>query len=144
MLPMLEPILTLTDDERHRLLSLTRHGTAPTRTLTRARIVLLADDQTPPQEIARVLHINRRTVDRACQRYAAGGLDRVLYDLPRPGGAPLLDGTQEAVLVALTCSEPPSGRTKWTMQLLADELMYLEVVPTISADTVDRTLKKTR
>lgn len=143
MATLLEPMLTLTDDERHQLLSLTRHGTGPARTLARARMLLLADDGLPPAEIARVLHVSRRTVDRACQHYAEGGLARALYDLPRPGGAPLLDGTQEAVLVALACSTPPDGRATWTLQLLADELITLEVVPTISADTVGRTLKKT-
>lgn len=141
---MLEPILTLTAAERIELLGLIRHGTVPSRTLTRAHILLLADEQTPPQAIAKALHVNRRTVDRACQRYAAGGLEHTLYDRPRPGAAPLLDGTEEAILVALACSEPPPGRTKWTMQLLADELVLLEIVPTISADTVGRTLKKTR
>jgi transposase len=141
---MLEPILTLSFDERMALLGLVRHGTAPARTLTRARILLHADDETSPNEIARVLHVSRRTVDRACQRYADGGLAATLYDCPRPGAAPVLGGTEEAILVALACSAPPPGRTKWTMQLLADELVVLEIVPAISADTVGRTLKKTR
>ena len=144
MITLLDPILSLTPDERQALLSLTRHGTAPSRTLTRAQILLLADDGLVPTDIARVTHVNRRTVDRACQRYAAGGLDAALYDRPRPGAPLLLDGTQEAVLVALACTDPPVGRTKWTMQLLADELVVLEVVPAISDDTVRRTLKKTR
>ena len=87
--------------------------------------------------------MNAKTVSATRQRYCEVGLPEALKEKARPGNPRKLDGKQEALLVALACSEAPEGRDHWTMQLLADKLVELQVVEaTLSADTVWRTLKK--
>ena len=137
-------IVDLTEDERAGLLALLTRGVAPARRLTRARILLLADEGGTDQGIAAALHVHAATVERTRRRFVEGGVERALSDQPRPGGRPKLDGKQEALLVALACSRAPEGRAQWTMQLLADRVVALGVVDAISDETVRRTLKKTR
>lgn len=136
-------VVDLTVEERDSLRQLLRRGSARVRRLTRARILLLADEDRTDEEIAYALHVGRSTVERTRRRFVEGGLDRALKDRPRPGKARLLDGKQEAFLVALACSDPPEGRERWTMQLLADRLIELRVVDSITDETVRRLLKKT-
>jgi transposase len=133
----------LSTEERDRLGRLTRKGRAAARTLRRAQILLLSADGLLDAQIAATLHVGLSTVHRTRQRYCAGGLASALHERPRPGGAPKLDAKQEAFLIALACSAPPDERTTWTMQLLADRLVTLEIVDAISDETVRRTLKKT-
>ena len=137
-------IVDLTADERAELLRLLTKGVAPARKLTRARILLLADEGGTDGGIAAALHVHPATVERTRRRFVEGGLEPALTEAPRPGGRPKLDGKQEAFLVALACSTPPEGRARWTMQLLADRLVELALVDAISDETVRRTLKKTR
>ena len=82
-------------------------------------------------------------MERIRKRFVEDGLEAALSEQPRPGGQRKLDGQQEAFLIALACSTPPEGRACWTMQLLADRLVELQVVEAISDETVRRTLKKT-
>jgi transposase len=117
---------------------------APARKLTRARILLLADEGGTDEAIAAALHVHRATAERSRRRFVEGGLERALSDEPRPGGRPKLDGRGEAHLGALACSAPPEGRARWTLQLLADRLVELALVDAISDETVRRALKKTR
>jgi transposase len=133
----------LTPTERQTLTARTRRGQAPVREVTRARVLLLADRGLRDPEIADVVALHPRTVQRLRRRCCEAGVDAALHDRPRPGAARTLDGTQEAHLVALACSDPPAGRTVWTMQLLANRLVELGVVGSISDETVRRTLKKT-
>ena len=112
-------IVDLTADERANLLALLGKGVAPTRKLARARILLLADEGMTDKEIAAALHVHRVTVERARRRFVEGGIEHALNEQPRPGGRPKLDGKQEAMLVALACSQAPEGRGRWTLQLLA-------------------------
>lgn len=133
----------LTDDERQHLTTLTRRGQRSARQLTRARILLLADSGATDRAIAAALAIHPRTCERVRQRAVTEGVLVALEERPRPGATRLLDARQEAHLIALACSAPPSGRASWTMQLLADRLVQLELVETISDETVRRTLKKT-
>ncbi len=91
-----------------------------------------------------VLHSSRSTVARTRERYANHGLNSALFEGKRRGGTPKLNAKQNAMLVALACSDAPQGRDLWTMQLLADRLIELGVVSDISDETVRRTLKKTR
>jgi transposase len=137
----------LTDEERVQLLLLTRQGKAPARAIQRAHILLRADEGAYDHVIAEALHVSRKTVGRVRQRFAEASiehrLDTVLYDPPRPGAERKLDAKQEAFLIALACSEAPEGRKHWTMQLLADRLIELEIIDSISDETVRRTLKKT-
>lgn len=137
-------VVDLSEEERAGLLARLGKGTARARELTRARILLLADEGRRDEAIAAILHVHAATIARARRRFVEGGVERALSDQPRPGGRPKLDGKQEAVLVALACSQAPEGRSRWTMQLLADRLVELEVVDTLSDETVRRTLKKTR
>lgn len=136
-------VVNLTDDEQATLCELVRKGTVSARKLTRAHILLQAHDGAPDQTIADALHIGRATVERVRKRFVEGNIERALNDAKRPGGKRKLDGKQEALLVATACSSPPDGRARWTMQLLADKLVTLTTLESLSDETVRRTLKKT-
>jgi transposase len=133
----------LTDEERISLKKQLQSGKARVRRMYRARILLLADEGRTDEEIVRALHVGRSTVERTRMRFVEGGVERALTERPRPGKARLLNGKQEAYLVALACSDPPEGRARWTMQLLADRLIQLRVVDSITDETVRKLLKKT-
>lgn len=134
----------LTDDERARLEAFTTKGIAAARELRRARILLLAAEGRTDAAVAEAVGCCVGTVARVRRRCAEAGVEAALADRPRPGATPLLDGKGEAFLVALACTDPPAGAATWTMQLLADRLVALDVVGRISDETVRRTLKKTR
>ena len=135
--------IELTPEDRQALQDLTRKGKTSARKLNRARILLLVDEGRAESDIRWILDTSGNTIWRTKKRYNAGGLDWALNDEPRAGAPPKLDGKQEALLVALACSDPPEGRETWTMQLLADKLVELSVVTSISDETVRTTLKKT-
>jgi transposase len=88
--------------------------------------------------------VGASTVHRTRQRCVEEGVEAALQERPRPGARPKLDGKQEALVIALACSAPPAGRLCWTMQLLAERVVELGVVETISDETIRRTLKKMR
>jgi transposase len=136
-------IVTLTEDERAYLLTLTKKGKIAARKLTHAHILLQADAGDMDAVIAAALQVGIATVERVRKRFVEEGLEAALNERPRPGGQRKLDGKQEAFLIALACSTPPEGRTSWTMQLLAHKLVELRVIDAISDETVRRTLKKT-
>jgi transposase len=134
-------LVQLTDDERRTLEALSARGVAPARRVRRARILLLADRDHPDRAIAEAAGCCVATVENVRRRFAAERLG-ALDDRPRPGAAPILHATGEAVLVEVARSVPPDGRGTWTLRLLADRLVALEVVEAISEETVRRTLKK--
>jgi transposase len=136
-------VVDLTDEERTALRNQLRGGKAGVRRQYRSRILLLADEGATDEGIARALHLGKSTVERTRRRFVEGGLERALTDRPRPGKPRMLNGKQEAFLVALACSDPPEERAHWTMQLLADRLIELGIVESITDETVRRTLKKT-
>jgi transposase len=136
-------IVELSEDQHSELRSLVRKGKSSARRITRARVLLLAAEDRPDDEVAAVLHTSRSTVERIRRRFVEHGLEAALRERPRPGAIPKLDERGQATLIALACSNPPEGRTTWTMQLLANELVARHVVPTISDEAVRRTLKKT-
>ena len=148
MTPNRKITIRLSDDQRHNLQRFLSAGTHPSRLLVRARILLKADADGPDawtdEQIAEPLETSRMTVTRVRQQFAAEGLDATLHR-KKPTGRQYrkLDGEQEARLVALACSPPPEGQARWTMKLLADRLVELEVVESIDPATVWRTLKKT-
>ena len=111
--------------------------------MTRAHILLHVAGQATDEDIAQALHIGTATAERTRKRVVEAGLEAALNERPRAGGQRKLAGQQEALLVALACSTPPDERKCWTMQLLADNLVALKQVESISAETVRRTLKKT-
>ena len=137
-------VVDLSAEEREELLGLIRKGKAAARRLTRAHILLLADEGRTDEEIAAALHTNRSTAERVRHRFVEEGLEAALSERSRLGAEPVLDAHSEAVLLALACANPPEGHTAWSMQLLADELVQRGVVGGISDETVRRTLKKTR
>jgi transposase len=143
-------IVTLTAEERQGLHDLIAAGKAAAKKLAHARILLKADAAEggpawPDYRIAEALEVSTATIERVRQRFVEQGLEAALVRKPqeRPSRLPTLDGRAEARLIALACSTPPEGRASWTMQLLADKLVELEVVPTVSDETVRRALKKT-
>ena len=143
--------VTLDADERQYLHDLIAAGQAAARKLAHARILLKADAADggpawPDHRIADALEVSTATVERVRQRFVEQGLDAALdrKHRERPAREIKLDGRAEAQLIALACSAPPEGRATWTMQLLADKLVELEVVGSISDETVRLALKKTR
>jgi transposase len=136
-------VVTLTLAERQQLLALLKQGSARARTRQRANILLGADEGRPDDLIADTVHVSIQTVRNIRKRFAIAGLEAALYERPRSGAARNLDANHEAFLIALACSESPGGRETWTMQLLADRLVALQRVESISDETVRRTLKKT-
>ena len=141
--------VVLTEQERAELRGLVGSGTAPARMLTRARILLKADHGEggpgwPDAAIAGALDVNPSTVLRVRRQFVAEGLAAALAR-KRPDRVyeRRLDGRQEAHLVALACGAPPEGQARWTLRLLAGELVRLEVVEEVSHETVRQALKKT-
>jgi transposase len=137
----------LKEDERQELEHLIRSGTHSARVMARARTLLLLDrsqgKRRTIQEVVEAAMISQGTVSNLKKRYFAEGLDGALYEKPRPGAAPKITGEVEAHLVALACSDPPEGYDRWTLRLLADRLVTLELVDSISHVAVGTALKKT-
>jgi transposase len=143
-------IVTLTADERQALHDLIAAGKAAAQKLAHARILLKADAAEggpawPDHRIAEALEVGVATIERVRRRFVEQGLEAALTRKAqeRPSRVPTLDGRAEARLIALACSAPPEGRKAWTMRLLADKLVELEIVPAVSDETVRRALKKT-
>ena len=141
----------LSEDDRGTLEGMIARGHAPARQLTHARILLKADEgENAPGEawsdvkIAHALEISRSTISRVRERFVAEGLEAALvHRRPKNTKPKKLDGSQEAHLIALACSEPPSGRKRWSVRLLADRFVSLECAQEpISRELVRRTLKK--
>jgi len=141
--------VVLTEAQRAELRGLVGAGVAPARMLTRARVLLKADHGEggpgwSDAAIAAALDVNASTVLRVRRQFVTDGLDATLAR-KRPDRIyeRRLDGAQEARLVAVACSAPPDGQARWSLRLLADELVRLEVVEAVSHETVRQTLKKT-
>ena len=132
----------LESEEREQLLEMTRQGEIGARKMKRAQILLKADEGWKDADIINALNTSRSTVERTRKRLVEGGLDKALNEDPRPGQRTKLEGTAAAHLVALTCSDAPGGRDHWPLRLLADQLVELGVVESISYETVRQTMKK--
>jgi hypothetical protein len=136
----------LADEQRLTLSALIRSGAAPARTLTKARILLFLDSgQGEPRtevEIVSALLCSQARVGRVRRRFFNEGLEATLYDKARPGRAPKIDGAIEAKMIALACSAPPDGRSRWTLRLLADHMVAAGVIDSITSVGVYKRLKK--
>ena len=139
----------LSEPEQEELKRLIAAGTSPARKLTHARILLKAD-QSPEgpgwvdEQVAEAVEVSQPTVSRVRKQYFEKGLEAALNRRPpKREYHRKLDGEQEARLIALACSEPPEGQARWSLRLLADKLVELQIVEEISYQTVRRTLKKT-
>jgi transposase len=141
--------VVLNDTEREELKQLIAAGTAPARKLTHARILLKADQSTEgpgwvDEKVAEAVEVSQPTVARVRKQYFEEGLEAALNRRPpNREYQRKLDGEQEARLVALACSEPPQGQARWSLRLLADKLVELEIAEEVSYQTVRRVLKKT-
>ena len=140
--------LYLNDKERAELEQLIRAGINSARVIGRARTLLLLDRSRGKkrtfQEVSEAAMVSQGTVSNLKRRYFEGGIAGALYDKPRPGAKRKVNGEVEARLIALACSDPPEGYERWTLRLLANELVALEVVEYISHVTVREVLKKTK
>jgi len=143
-------VVRLSAEERERLETLVRSGKHSARTLTRARILLKADageggEAWSDSQIAKALDTSLATIARTRQQLVEEGFDAVLTRKHSPASARprIFDGAAEAKLIALACSEPPKGRARWTLSLLEDKVVELNIVAKASDNTIGRTLKKT-
>jgi Homeodomain-like domain len=142
-------VVTLSEAERAHLRTLVGRGTAPARTLAHARILLKANrGEAGPgwtdAAIAAALEVDPTTVARIRRVYVTDGLAAALHrKAPDRVYERKLDGQQEAHLIAVACSAPPEGQRRWTLRLLAERLVRLEIVDTVSTETVRRVLKQT-
>lgn len=142
-------IVELTSEERAQLEQLLRKGKVAAYRQRHARILLLADQGSSikgtmsDSAIAQAVSCGMATVERVRKRFVLEGLQAALGRKNRTNYSRRIDGDAEAHLIALACSDPPEGRERWTLRLLADKMVELEVVEHCSKDTVHRTLKKT-
>lgn len=142
-MPAKKYIVELTVEEREHLQHLIRRGKPAARTVTRARILLKADEGCSDGQIVRALSTSLATVERVRQRCVEEGLENALKERPRRGAAPKLRGRDEAHLIAVACSQPPLGRARWSLRMLADKAVELGWCESISHEAVRQTLKKT-
>jgi len=133
-------IVELTPEERDQLKALTVGGVGQVRRIKRAQVLLAADSGSSDEEIARTVGVGTSTVYRTKRRLVEGGVEHALTEQPRPGGRRKLSTNDEAMLVALACASPPAGRAKWTLELLAGELIRMTGHARISTETVRRRL----
>ena len=134
-------VIDLTAEERVTLTQLLQGGKAPARKLTRARILLKADDGLTDEEIGEAVEVSVATIERTRQWFVQENL-AALDELPCPGGKRKLSGKDEARFVALVCTPAPEGYTRWTLQLLADKVVELGFAESIARETIRQTLKK--
>jgi len=132
--------VTLTQDERNALAALLSGGKQPARKLKRAQILLAADAGVSDEDIALSVGVGGSTVYRTKRRFVEGNLERALSEEPRPGAERKLTGKEAALFVATACSSPPSGRARWTLELLADQMVKLTEHKSVSRETVRRRL----
>ncbi len=141
-----EYAVKLSGEEREHLINLMSNGVESARKLTRARILLKADESWTGVETARALNVGQATVERVRKRYSQEGLESTINRKPpNREYERKIDGKTEAHLVALVCSEPPAGHADWTLRLLAEQLVTIEPVEieAVSYETVRQVLKKT-
>ena len=138
----------LSEAERTELRGLLRRGAAPARVQPRARVLLMSDrsrgERRTDEEVAAAVLTSLSTAKRTRWRFPQEGLESALAERPRPGRPPKITGEVEAKLTVLACSQPPEGRRRWTLRLLAGRLVELGCVESISHTAVSNRLKKTR
>jgi transposase len=141
-MPVKQHHVQLTAAERHEVEQMVRRGKHSARELTRARILLKADEGLRDEDIAEAVEASVATSERVRKRFGTVGLG-TLTERPRLGRRPVLEAKGEARLIAEACSTAPGGRERWTLQLLADRVVELQLAEACSKDTVGRVLKKT-
>jgi transposase len=132
----------LTNAQRKELQDLVNKGAAKAREIKHANVLLLSDQGKIDKEILEVVKLSHQTVYTIRRKFFTENMKAALVDKPRPGMKSILDDKAEAFLISLTCSNPEGEREVWTMQMLADKLIELKVVDSVSDETVRRHLKK--
>ncbi len=135
--------VNLTDEQRLELLDLVKKGKASAREIRRAHTLLMASEGSIDEAIAKTLHISVHTVSRTRKQFCEENLESTLSERPRSGKPSKVTDSVEAYLIATTCSKTPIGSGRWTLKMLADRLVNLEIIDSISVSTIGRTLKKT-
>lgn len=135
--------IKLRKNELRSLTAIIRRGTTRARVQARARILDLLHRQKHPQEIASALQVSLQTIFNVKRRYLQNGFDAALFDKARSGRPVRIDGTQRAKITALACSTPPEGHARWSLRLLADKAVELQLCEAISHNAVKEVLKKT-
>lgn len=140
-------IVVLSDEERQRLETFIRTGRRGARQINHARILLKADINQPhggyrDTQIQEALDVSIRTIERVRQRFVEEGVDSSINHRPGAGRKRKITGEEEAHLIALRCRKPPVGHARWTLRLLADQMVELGYIDQISHETVRQTLKK--
>jgi hypothetical protein len=126
----------LSDEDRHSLRVLLRGGIQPVRVVQRARSLLLLDEGQSPPKVARSVGISPPAVRQIGWRYCQGGLQRALYDLPRPGAEPALDASEQARIIAMVCTDAPAGYARWTVRLITEEAVKRKLVDSVGRETI--------
>jgi transposase len=135
--------INLSIDQREQLEQLSKKGKISARKYKRVQILLMSEGGYSDVEIATIVKVSTATIERVRKKFVQLGLAETLHEKSRSGKPKKLIGSEEAFLIATACSDPPQGRSNWTMQLLANKLVQLSIVDNISDETVRRTLKKT-
>jgi len=135
--------IKLPKNELHSLTTIIKRGTTAARTQTRARILDLLHRGQHPEAISSVLQVSLQTVFNVKRRYLSAGFDAALFDRARSGRPIRIDGAQRAKITALACSAPPEGHARWSLRLLADKAVELQLCEAVSHNAVKEILKKT-
>lgn len=135
-------VVRLTDKDRSVLKKLLSGGEGQVRTFKKARVLQLMDGGHSAPNAALAAGVSDDTARRVAHRYETGGVAHAIHDLARPGPAWLLDARQEAAIVALTCSKPPAGLARWSISLVAKEVVRRGIVDSISDATIGRLLQR--
>ena len=133
----------LLTEEKQELLDIVKKGSSSARIIRRAHTLLMASEGKTDKIISETLHISIPTVERTRKQFCNLGLEKTLKERQRSGKPPKLTLKEQAYLIATTCSDAPSGRERWTLRLLAEKIVSLEIVDSLGKSTVDRILKKT-
>ena len=136
-------LVNLKMKEQKLLKQLIANGSQKARKITRSRILLMANEGKTDTQIIEALNTARNTIRTVRYRYVHTGLESAINEQPRPGAPNKFTGRDKAKVTAIACSKPPEGRTRWTLRLIADTMVELDIVDDISHQTVKRVLKKT-
>ncbi len=137
-------VINLSKKEKDYLLELSSKGKHSATTIKNSLILLKSDDGVSNEEISKVLNVNIRKIQRVRKKYKEKGLkDAIFRKKRKDANKTKLDGKQEARLIQIACSNPPDGYSKWSLRMLSNKMVELEIVDSLSHETVRRTLKKT-
>jgi transposase len=128
--------IRLSNQERQELGRVLQSGLQPVRTVLRALALRQLAEGQPVRQVARNVALTPKTVWLTSRRYREGGLERALYEPPRPGKTALLEASQRQRIVALVCGPPPAGRARWTVRLLTEEVVKRKLVPRVGRETI--------